>query len=125
MSDQPEASVVAALQSASRAWQAAFNAGDAAGCAAAYEEDAVMIAKPFGSFTGRSEIQAFWAKIIAEGFGDVEYVDPEVEVIDAVSAVLSSKWRMNKAHGEITKELWVLQDDGTALLREDHFEVLG
>jgi hypothetical protein len=29
---------------------------------------------------------------------------------------------MNKAAGTITKELWVLQNDGRALLREDFFE---
>ena len=32
---------------------------------------------------------------------------------------------MNKAQGIITKELWVLQEDGTAKLRLDLFEVLG
>jgi hypothetical protein len=29
---------------------------------------------------------------------------------------------MNKAKGVITKELWVVGDDGTAKLVEDHFE---
>ncbi|ESA32587.1 hypothetical protein N836_25055 [Leptolyngbya sp. Heron Island J] len=32
---------------------------------------------------------------------------------------------MNKAHGVIHKELWVLQVDGTAKLREDIFEAQG
>ncbi len=84
-----------------------------------------MNAKPFGTFTGRAEIEAFWSNIIGDGFTDVAYIDPEINVIDEKSAIVSSKWRMNKAHGIITKELWVLQDDGTALLREDDFEVLG
>jgi ketosteroid isomerase-like protein len=125
MTDDQNAKVLTAVQAASGKWRAAFNRGDAAGCAAAYEEGAVMTAKPFGSFTGRSEIQAFWDKIIADGFAEVDYLEPEIQVIDETSAVLTSKWRMNKAHGVITKELWVLQDDGTALLREDDFEVLG
>ncbi|MEM7226478.1 MAG: nuclear transport factor 2 family protein [Pseudomonadota bacterium] len=117
--------VRSAVEAASRRWQAAFNGGDAAGCAAAYETGAVMTAAPFGTFTGRAEIEAFWAKIIADGFAEVEYIEPEIQVLDEHSALLSSKWRMNKAHGVITKELWVLQADGSALLREDAFEVLG
>jgi len=125
MANEQDAEVLAAVQAASRKWQAAFNAGDSAGCAANYETDAVMVAKPFGTFTGRAEIEAFWAKIIGDGFAEVNYVEPGIEVIDETSAVLSSKWRMNKAHGVITKELWVVQDDGVALLREDDFEVLG
>ena len=32
---------------------------------------------------------------------------------------------MNKASGVIHKELWVIQEDGSAKLREDHFEVTG
>ncbi len=32
---------------------------------------------------------------------------------------------MNKASGVIHKELWVLQPDGTAKLREDYFEATG
>jgi hypothetical protein len=102
-----------------------FNTGNAAGCAAAYEETAVMNAKPFGTFTGRAEIEAFCTKIIADGFPDVAYIEPDLNVIDENSAVLTSKWKMNNAHRVITNELWVLQADGTALLREDDFEVLG
>ena len=117
--------VRAAVEAASGKWRDAFNAGDAAACAAAYEDDAVMIAKPFGTFSGRDEIRGFWEKIIADGFAAVEYLEPQIEVLDPTSAVLSANWRMNNAHGVITKELWVLQEDGTALLREDAFEVTG
>jgi hypothetical protein len=62
--------------------------------------------------------------LIDGGFADVQYVDPKIEAIDDRSALLTSKWAMNKAHGVITRELWVLQADATALLREDHFEAL-
>lgn len=125
MTDQERQMVLDAVQAASEKWKTAFNSGNAAGCAAAYEEDAIMNAKPFGTFTGRSEIQAFWAKLIADGFADVEYLEPKLEVRDVSSAVLTSGWRMNNAHGVITNELWVLQQDGTALLREDDFEAQG
>jgi len=122
-----------AARKASAAWKAHFNAGDAAGCAACYEEDAIMVAAPFGTFTGRAEIEAFWTNLIADGFTGIEYLDPNIEQLDDNSAVLTSKWKMNKAHGIITRELWVLQSvppeagnqEATALLREDHFEALG
>ena len=116
-----DSAIETATRLASRQWQAAFNAGDAAGCASCYEETAVMVAEPFGTYTGRAEIQAFWEKLIADGFKDVNYVDPKLEVLDDRSACLSSGWTMNNARGVITKELWVLQEDGRALLREDHF----
>ena len=118
-------SLLEAINVASNKWKDAFNSGNASECANQYEENAVMNAKPFGTFTGRNEIQAFWQNLIDDGFTDVEYIDPNIEVIDATNAVLSSDWKMNKASGVITKELWVLQPDGTAKLREDNFEVKG
>lgn len=114
--------LLAAVDAASNRWKAAFNAGDAAGCARQYEETAVMHARPFGTFNGAVEIQEFWQKLIDDGFTDVEYVDPEVEVLDESTALLTSGWRMNKAGGVIHKELWVLHADGVAKLREDDFE---
>ncbi|MEP3276289.1 MAG: SgcJ/EcaC family oxidoreductase [Stappiaceae bacterium] len=114
-----------AIRTASTKWQTAFNAGDGEACAACYEEDALMVAKPFGSFRGRTEIAAFWKKIIADGFADVAYVDPAIEVVDDQSGLLSAGWTMNKAQGVITKELWVVQRNGDALLREDYFEAQG
>lgn len=114
-----------AVADASRAWREAFNAGDAAAAAALYEEDAVMVAKPFGRFEGRKAIQAFWEYIIEKGFGDVVYFNTTTAVADKslTAARVSAQWQMNNAHGTITNELWVLQPDGTARLREDHFEV--
>ena len=115
--------VIAAVYVASEKWKMAFNAGDASGCAAQYEETAVMHARPFGTCTGSSEIRKFWQRLINEGFSGVEYIEPNLEVIDESSAVLTAKWKMNKAQGVIHKELWVLQEDGSAKLREDDFEV--
>ncbi|MRI33535.1 isochorismatase [Endozoicomonas sp. OPT23] len=116
--------VIKAVNLASSNWKNAFNSGDGRGCAAQYEADAVMHARPFGTFTGTEEIAAFWEKLIADGFSDVEYVEPELEVVDEQSAILKSGWKMNNAGGVIHKELWVLQEDGRALLREDDFEAL-
>jgi len=117
--------ILDAVNVASSIWKDSFNTGNAAGCANQYEEHATMRAEPFGTYTGREEIQGFWQHLIDEGYSDVDYLNPELEVIDASSAVLKSGWKMNKAGGVIHKELWVLQADGTAKLREDYFEAKG
>ena len=116
--------VLDAVSKASGQWKAAFNSGDAKACAEQYEGDAVMHARPFGTFVGAEQIQAFWQQLIDDGFSDVEYIDPKVEIIDETSALLTSSWKMNKAKGVIHKELWVLQEDGSAKLREDDFEAM-
>ena len=115
--------VMARTKEASEKWKAYFNAGDAAGCASMYEADATMVVTPFGTFRGRQEIQGFWQNIIDQGFSDVSYVDPALEPAGDDAALLKSAWKMNKAHGVITREVWVVQDDGSMRLREDHFEV--
>ena len=120
--DRQKKAILDAVNTASNNWKIAFNSGDAEACASHYEENAVMHARPFGTFTGTIEIQGFWQKIIDDGFCDVEYIDPKIEAIDETSAILTSAWKMNKAGGVIHKELWVLQSDGTAKLREDDFE---
>lgn len=125
ISEDKRQAVLSALSHASEQWKHGFNSGDAQACAAQYEADAIMVAKPFGTFTGTKEITAFWQKLIDDGFSDVDYIDPSIEVVDESSAVLSSGWKMNKAKGVITKELWVLQIDGSAKLRTDEFEVQG
>ena len=116
-------SLVSEIRKASNSWKAAFNAGDAQGCAAMYEDQASLNAKPIGNFTGTEEITQFWQNIISEGYNNVQYIEPHIEVINPDSAILRSKWKMNKASGKITKELWVLQADGSAKLRQDDFEI--
>ena len=125
LTNEKKAAILEAVNKASESWKSAFNSGDAAGCARQYEKDAIMHARPFGTFTGTEEIQSFWQKLIDDGFADVDYIEPKIKVIDEVSAVLTSAWKMNKAKGVIHKELWVLQPDGTAKLREDDFEANG
>ncbi|MEM9542441.1 MAG: isochorismatase [Cyanobacteria bacterium P01_E01_bin.42] len=111
-----------AVNEASERWKSSFNSGNAAGCANEYEETAVMNARPFGIFTGREAIQRFWQNLIDDGFSDVDYIEPKIRIVDENSAILTSKWKMNKAGGVIHKELWVFQADGTVKLREDDFE---
>ncbi len=118
-------SVLDILKVGSEAWATAFNRQDAKGCAEQYAEDCVMVAKPFGQFKGREEIEALWQNIIDQGFNDVKYVEPEWEKVDDKSYILTSKWTMNKAYGVVHRELWTLQEDGTAKLTYDEFEVQG
>lgn len=124
LTEQQKETVLAAVNDASQQWKNSFNTQNAAGCAAMYESDAVMHARPFGTFTGTAEIQAFWQKLIDDGFKDVNYIEPKFDVVDENSVLLTSGWSMNNASGVIHKELWVLQADGTAKLREDDFEAL-
>lgn len=122
LTQENENKVLQAVKAASEQWKAAFNRGDYIGCAAQYEVDAVMNATPFGQFVGRDAIQGFWQQLVADGFSDVDYIEPNIKVLDENSAVLTSGWKMNKASGVITNELWVIQSDGSAKLREDDFE---
>jgi ketosteroid isomerase-like protein len=119
------ATLLNAVKLASETWKNGFNTQDAQQCAAQYEANATMNARPFGEFVGRDAIEAFWQNLINEGFNSVEYIEPQFSVVDNSTVLITSAWKMNKAHGVIHKELWVLQDDGSAKLSDDDFEVLG
>ena len=122
LTDISQVPLIQAIEQASIHWQLAFNTGDAAACSHYYEDNAIMQADPFGTFIGRKSIQAFWQQLIDDGFTDVRYIAPTITVVDDNTGLLTAKWTMNNAHGIITKELWVLQEDGSAKLREDLFE---
>lgn len=106
-------------------WQIAFNNQDAAGCAAQYTEDCIMVAKPFGTFEGREAIQGFWQNIMDQGFNSVDYTNTKWEKDSENGYILTSDWTMNKAFGVVHKELWEVQEDGQSRLTYDEFEVLG
>lgn len=117
--------VLARCKAGIAAWQQAFNRQDAAGCAAQYCDDTVMDARPFGTFTGRNEIQAFWQNIMDQGFAEVEYSDVRWDAVAEGGYLLSASWTMNKAYGVVHREHWVVQADGVARLVSDDFEVQG
>lgn len=118
-------SILEACEEGILLWQQAFNKQDAAGCAAQYTLGAVMDARPFGIFTGRDEIQAFWQNIMDQGFANVEYFDVKWELAESEGYILSSSWTMNKAFGVVHREHWIIDTDGKARLSRDDFEVQG
>ena len=114
-----------AVETASKQWRDAFNAGDPEACAALYEESAIMNAKPLGCYEGRKAIHSFWRDLMSKGYSEVEYFDQRITVIDADTVYLRARWKMNQAWGVIHLENWAIQADGSAKLREDIFEDQG
>ncbi|BCL69234.1 hypothetical protein TUMSATVNIG1_11770 [Vibrio nigripulchritudo] len=117
--------VLEACKAGIAAWQQAFNDGNAKGCAAQYAEETEMVAKPFGTFKGIQEIEAFWTNLIQQGFSKVEYSDVKWQPEGEDGYILTSKWQMNKVYGLVHREHWKIQSDGNARLVYDEFEVLG
>jgi ketosteroid isomerase-like protein len=112
-----------AVLACSQKWIEAFNKGDTDACVAGYQADAVINAKPLGTFTGTNEIDAFWGPFMKSGAGELKYSDVKLEVVDASTVLLSASWAMNVGRGIITLEKWVLQNDGRWLLTQDDFEI--
>lgn len=57
----------AALKEMTPRWQAAYNAGDAAGVAALYTKDGVLLPPNSAPVDGREAIEAFWAVALEDG----------------------------------------------------------
>lgn len=117
--------VLAACKEGIEAWKKAFNDQDAKGCADQYMQECTMHARPFGTFEGKSAIQAFWQDIMDKGFADIVYTETNWEPCGENGYILSSSWTMNKAFGVVHKEHWVVDSDGHARLAHDDFEVQG
>jgi uncharacterized protein (TIGR02246 family) len=108
---------------ASREWIKNFNAGNARACADGYSEDAVMEAKPFGTYKGRENIYNFWKDLIEnKKAAQLTYKNVNVQVLHSHKAILSADWTMTIGGGIITKELWS-KESGHWELLEDYFEV--
>lgn len=107
---------------ASHEWIANFNNGDTLAVSKAYTKDALMTAKPFGTFKGRKSIAAFWTPFIKSGATDLQYANTSVKVLSKNKAILSADWQMNVGKGVITNETWI-KTGGVWKLSEDHFEV--
>lgn len=107
----------------SKNWISNFNEGNTTKISNAYLEDAVMVAKPFGTFKGKKAIGEFWTPFIKSGATDLKYTDTKVKVINKNKAIISSNWSMNIGKGIITNETWV-KVNGTWKLKNDLFEAI-
>jgi ketosteroid isomerase-like protein len=112
-----------AVLKCSQKWVESFNKGDVDFCVEGYHSDAVINAKPLGTFKGIKEIDAFWRPFMGSGAGDLKYEDVKLQVVDSSTVLLSANWSMNVGRGIITQEKWVLQADGNWLLTQDDFEI--
>ena len=107
---------------ASQNWIANFNKGDTITVSEAYTKNALMVAKPFGTFKGKKAIEAFWTPFIKSGATDLKYTNTKIKVVTKNKAILSSDWKMNVGKGIITNETWI-KKGGIWKLSEDYFEV--
>lgn len=108
---------------ASKQWINAFNTGNSDYCVAAYLEDAVMRATPFGLSTGTDKIGEFWKPFVASGATNLIYTNVAIEVVNATTALLSANWSMNVGEGIIYQEKWVKKGTDWKLAYDD-FEVV-
>ncbi len=107
----------------SRQWIQDFNNKNVKGCVDAYTADAVMNARPMGTYKGIGEIEGFWKPFIETGAAELEYSNVEVAVENENTVLLRADWKMNIGKGVVIQERWVKQSDGKWLLEYDDFEV--
>jgi len=107
---------------ASQNWISNFNRGNTTEISNTYTENAIMVAKPFGTFEGRKAIRKFWTPFIKSGATDLIYTNTKVKLVSKTKAIISSDWSMNVGKGIITNETWVKIND-VWKLKNDHFEV--
>jgi ketosteroid isomerase-like protein len=60
--------VLDTVSKSSTQWKSAFNSSDAKACAEQYENNAVMHARPFGTFIGTEQIQTFGSNLSTTDF---------------------------------------------------------
>lgn len=123
MSDLDRDKIRKEVLKSSQNWIVNFNNGDARACIDAYTIDAVLYAKPFGTFRGIQEIESFWKPFIETGAGDLEYSNVSVAIENETTVLLTADWKMNVGRGIITMERWVKRGEGKWLLEFDDFEV--
>lgn len=81
----------AALEEIPKAWQAAYNAGDAAALAALYAEDAMLLPPGSEPVEGREAIQAFWQATMDETPGATDQLKPsELHVMEDMAVELGA-----------------------------------
>lgn len=97
-----------------------FNAGDAAGVAALYTEDAIAMPPGGGMVEGREAIEAMWQGALDDGLKDLSLSPAEIEVMGDTATEVSTLTAMAGEapyHGKYIV-IWK-KVDGTWLLHRD------
>ena len=67
------------VQATSKAWEKAFNAGDAKALAALYAPDAKLLPPNLEFIQGRDSIEAYWAQFITGVKGELQIQETQVQ----------------------------------------------
>lgn len=86
------------IQAQDEAFQAAFNASDAAAVAALYTEDAVALPPGGPMVRGREAIQEMWQGALDGGLADLALMPGEIEVTG------DTAWEMSTMSGMLSDE---------------------
>ena len=84
-------------------WMSKFKAGDVAGVAALYTENAKFLVPHAPAFVGRDAIEAFLASVREMGVAEVELTIAEVEADDE-SAMEHGRYALKTAEGAVADE---------------------
>ena len=112
------------VQQASQNWIRAFNEGNIDTCLAIYRSDAMIEARPMGTYKGGKAIQDFWRPFMKKGAGELVYSNIHLRPVNPSTVILSADWSMNVGRGIITCERWVKNEQQGWQLQEDRFEIL-
>jgi len=114
------------IAASNAAFEAAFSSGDAAGIAALYQLDAVVLPPDTDRIEGREAIQALWQSYIDAGLGDFDLMSDGLEVHDGAGVELGrfSVMAPDGKGGRVAVTgkyivLWKRGDDGVWRLKWD------
>ena len=115
----------AAIEAGSQAWEAGWNAGNAAAIAAVYAEDAMILPPGSQAIQGREAIQAYWQAALDEAEGVASTIETkEVHVLGDAAIEVGSYMDTNAdgSHRDHGKYLAVwTKVDGKWMLARDIF----
>lgn len=111
----------AELTAATVAWDAAYNAGDAAAIAAMMSDDGMLLPPNSEPVSGREAIEAFWQGFIDSSGGSALRL--KQLIVDGDMAVKLGEYDVLDAEGEIVDtgkwmEVWTRTEDGWRMTRD-------
>ena len=118
-----QADTTAEVEEAIMAWQTAWNAGDGAGVAALYTDDAILLPPGSDPVQGREAIQAFWQGTIDASEGDRAELQSKEVHSHGQMAVQIGRWAVVGSDGEQLNHgsflhVWKKTDRGWKTVRD-------